>query len=174
VRLLVLLHGAGGLPDGTLDLLAPHADTHRLLLVAPKSRRTTWDVITGGFGPDVSMIDGLLHRLTAAYAVSACTIAGFSDGASYALTLGLANGDVFDSVIAFSPGFAAAEQRNGRPRFFISHGVEDRVLPIDRCSRRLVPALRHAELDVTYEEFEGGHEVPLDIRARAVRWLGSG
>jgi phospholipase/carboxylesterase len=32
-------------------------------------------------------------------------LGGFSDGASYALSLDLTNGDLFASLIAFSPGF---------------------------------------------------------------------
>jgi hypothetical protein len=57
----------------------------------------------------------------------------FSDGASYALTLGLTNGDLLDSVLAFSPGFAAPMVTHGAPRVSISHSDDDRVLPIDRC-----------------------------------------
>ena len=45
-------------------------------------------------------------------------IGGFSDGASYAVSLGLTNGDLFSHVLAFSPGFAAPARRRGRPRVF--------------------------------------------------------
>ncbi len=69
------------------------------------------------------------------------SVGGFSDGASYALALGLANGDLFSRVIAFSPGFVPPVPRSGKPRVFVSHGDADAVLPIDRTSRRLVPAL---------------------------------
>jgi predicted esterase len=55
---------------------------------------------------------------------------------------------------------------------FVSHGVHDRVLPIDRCSRRLVPGLRRTGYEVTYEEFDGGHLVPADVASRAAAWLG--
>lgn len=34
--------------------------------------------------------------------------AGFSDGASYALSLGLPNGNLFSHIVAFSPGFMRA------------------------------------------------------------------
>lgn len=60
--------------------------------------------------------------------------------------------------------------RHGRPRVFVSHGTSDRVLPIARCGRRLVPELRDAGYDVTYEEFRGGHRVPPEVAAAAVRW----
>jgi poly(3-hydroxybutyrate) depolymerase len=171
LRLVVLLHGAGGRPGLTLDVLRPYAAHHRLLIAAPASRRRTWDVVQGGLGPDVRTVDLLLRRLADEHAVTGRTVGGFSDGASYALTLGLANGDVFDSVIAFSPGFAAARVGHGRARLFVSHGVDDQVLPIGRCSRRLVPALRRQGYDVAYEEFPGGHEVPLGVRRSAVEWL---
>lgn len=54
---------------------------------------------------------------------------------------------------------------------FISHGTADEVLPIDRCSRRIVPALRQRGYDIRYDEFEGGHEVPAPITAEAMTWF---
>lgn len=50
------------------------------------------------------------------------------------------------------------------------HGVRDPVLPVS-CGRRIVPMLHHAGLDVTYDEFEGGHVVPPDVAARAADWF---
>jgi phospholipase/carboxylesterase len=44
-------------------------------------------------------------------------------------------------------------------------------LPIDRCSRRLVPALRQAGYRVHYHEFDGGHEVPPPVVEEALGWL---
>ena len=97
--------------------------------------------------------------------------AGFSDGASYALSLGLTNGDLFTHVLAFSPGFMAPRKRRGKPRLFLSHGTRDRVLPIDPCSRRIVPQVRRAGYDVTYREFDGPHTVPDEIAREAVDWF---
>ena len=95
-------------------------------------------------------------------------VAGFSDGASYALGLGLANGDLFGRVVAFSPGFVAGTARAGRPAVFVSHGDADDVLPVDRTSRRIVRALRDDGYDVTYREFPGGHAVPPEVSREAV------
>jgi phospholipase/carboxylesterase len=116
----------------------------------PESRGQSWDVIRGGFGPDVAFLDAALRRAFDALPVDPARIAigGFSDGASYALTLGLANGDLFARILAFSPGFAAPPGTIGRPSVFISHGRSDEVLPIGPCSRRLVPRLRAAGYDL--------------------------
>jgi predicted esterase len=100
-------------------------------------------------------------------------VAGFSDGASYALSIGLASGDLFAHVLAWSPGFLAPSDAVGRPRVFVSHGIHDRVLPIDRCSRRLVPVLRADGYDVHYQEFDGGHSVPPDVLAGSLDRLGT-
>ncbi|MET8908142.1 phospholipase [Micromonospora sp. NPDC004551] len=170
-RIVVLLHGAGGSARQGLDLLQPLADAHRLLLLAPQALASTWDLIAEGYGPDVARIDALLAATLRAYPVAGLTLGGFSDGASYALSLGLTNGDLIDAVLAFSPGFAAPLVTHGRPRVFVSHGTDDRVLPIDVCSRRLVPRLHTLGYAAEYAEFTGGHEVPAEIRRRAVDWL---
>ena len=170
--LVVTLHGAGGGPDEAIQLLRPYADRADLILLAPKSKGATWDVAQGGFGPDVSAIDRLLGQVFSQYEVDDVAVAGFSDGASYALSLGLTNGDLFRSVIAFSPGFIAFADPNGTPRLFVSHGTEDSILPIGRTSRRGVPRLRAAGYSVKYREFAGDHEVPPSVAGEAVEWLG--
>ena len=169
----MLLHGAGSDAPAGLDLLAGAADAAGLILLAPASRAPTWDVIAGGYGPDVEVIDAALRDVFARYRVDPERVAlgGFSDGASYALSLGMSNGDLFTHLIAFSPGFASPARPEGQPRIFMTHGVADRVLPIDRCSRRLVPVLRSTGYDVTYEEFEGGHNLPPVLARRAIDWL---
>jgi phospholipase/carboxylesterase len=174
--LVIVLHGAGGSGRDTLRIFQGLADQHQLLLLAPESVGASWDIIATGLGPDVATLDRALAWVFARFAVDQDRIAitGFSDGASYALTVGLANGALFTHVIAFSPGFAAPPRRQGAPRLFVSHGVRDRVLPIDTCSRRIVPRLQRAGYDVTYVEFDGPHTVPAEIAARAVRWLQGG
>jgi predicted esterase len=172
-RLLVALHGAGGTGRQMAQLLAAEAVRRGLLVLAPDSRGGTWDLIRGGYGPDVDFLDEGLAAVFAGFAVGSVAVSGFSDGASYALSIGLANGDLFGRVLAWSPGFLAAPDAVGRPRVFVSHGTGDRVLAIDRCSRRLVPVLRADGYEVRYEEFDGGHVVPPDVLAGSLDWLGA-
>jgi predicted esterase len=172
--LVLLLHGAGGHARQSLDLLRDLADAAGLVLLAPASRDRTWDLLVGRrYGLDLALIDRALEQTFSRYAIDPARLAigGFSDGASYALSLGIANGDLFTHVIAFSPGFMAPAGQTGTPRVFVSHGTRDGVLPVDRCSRRIVPDLERGGHDVLYREFDGGHTISPEIALEAVGWF---
>lgn len=72
-------------------------------------------------------------------------------------------------MLAFSPGFLAPRRPVGRPRVFVSHGQQDPVLPIQACSRRIVPLLQRAGYPVRSREFDGGHTVPADVLEEVLR-----
>jgi len=169
--LILMLHGHGGTAERALRRVVSIADA--ALVVLPESLGATWDVLEGGYGPDVARIDAALARVFAAWPVDSArlAVAGFSDGASYALSLAVMNGDLFTHCLAFSPGFVAPVRFEGRPRLFISHGVLDEILPIESCSRRLVPRLHRAGYPGRYMEFPGGHEVPEAVAAEALAFL---
>ena len=173
--LVVLLHGAGEDARDGLALLRAQADEAGLILLAPSSLEYTWDLLVSRrYGSDVTALDRALEHVFSRYAVDTTRIAvgGYSDGASYALSLGITNGDLFTDVLAFSPGFVAPNiRRVGSPRIFVSHGTRDRWLPVDRCSRVIVPRLQSAGYEVCYREFEGGHVVPPEIALGAVCWF---
>ncbi len=173
VPLVVLLHGAGGSAKRGQAALQVFANMSGIMLLVPESRGRTWDIILGNYGPDVAFIDQALAQTFSHYAVNPARLAigGFSDGASYALSLGLTNGDLFTHILGFSPGLMAPAQPRGRPPVFIAHGTRDRVLSISQCSRRIVPHLQHAGYDVCYHEFNGPHIVPPHIVLAAVRWF---
>lgn len=80
-----------------------------------------------------------------------------------------AGGDRYSDIIAFAPGFAAPDLIAGMPAVFVSHGLQDRMLPIETRSRRIVPRLRRAGYAVRYEEFAGGHAVPGTLAREALQ-----
>ncbi|MEQ1729217.1 MAG: hypothetical protein ABL982_12640 [Vicinamibacterales bacterium] len=175
VPLLLWLHGAGQSGEGSLRRIGPAADAAGVVVVASDSRGGTWDAIRGDFGEDVEFLNKVLTHVFARMPVDPAriTVGGFSDGATYALSIGLANGDLFPQVIACSPGFVAQAPAQGQPRVFISHGRSDQELPIDRCSRVIVPRLQALRYDVTYREFDGRHELPPAIATEAMTWMSS-
>jgi predicted esterase len=171
--LLVMLHGATQRAGDMFWYLDSIHEETGFAVLAPNSLDRTWDAIGGSFGPDVELLNRALERTfeTAAIDPARVSVGGFSDGASYALSLGLINGDLFTSVIAFSPGFLTEGTPHGKPRIFISHGTHDRILPIDRCGRRLAAGLKGHGYDVTFREFDGDHEIPADIAREGLRFV---
>ena len=166
VPLLVMLHGATQRADDMFWYLGSAHEEAGVAVLAPNSIDTTWDAIGGRtFGEDVDYVNRMLERVfeTTTIDPGRVSVGGFSDGATYALSLGLINGDFFKSIVAFSPGFVISGEAHGKPRIFISHGTRDHILPIDRCGRRIAGELKGQGYDVTFREFDGDHEVPEDI-----------
>ncbi|HYI42400.1 MAG TPA: PHB depolymerase family esterase, partial [Sphingomicrobium sp.] len=110
--LIVLLHGASQDPAPLLEQFRQVADNRQVMVIAPKSRAATWDLVPERgdkpkFGDDVPMIDNVLREVFAKAPIDPKRIVliGFSDGAGYALSLGTANPKLFRGVVALSPGF---------------------------------------------------------------------
>lgn len=173
VPVVVMLHGASRtLPP--VDRLIEDAEARGVAVVVPMAAEHTWDLMAEGrYGGDVGRIDAALDATFERVPVDASRIclAGFSDGASYALSVGLQNGDLITHVIAFSPGFIGPGRATGAPRVFISHGDSDRILPRARTTDRILRSLELRSLEVRYFPFEGGHQVPADAEAAALDWL---
>ena len=143
--LLIMLHGATQRADDMFWYLGSAHEEAGVAVLAPNSVDTTWDAISShNFGEDVYALDQMLERVfeTTAIDPARVSVGGFSDGATYALSLGLINGDFFKSIVAFSPGFVIGGDPHGKPRIFISHGTHDHILPIDRCGRRIASELK--------------------------------
>ncbi|MFC1553339.1 alpha/beta hydrolase [candidate division KSB1 bacterium] len=171
--LFVALHGAGG---SSSDWESYHArmEARGMILLVPESRSYTWDLVLGSYGPDVNFLDRALQHTFERCRIdpTRLVLGGFSDGASYALSLGLINGDLFSHIVAYSPGFYL--QTNafvGKPKIYISHGTLDNILPVIYSRLSIVPDLRAAGYEVTYNEFEGGHEVPAAVSEAALDWI---
>jgi phospholipase/carboxylesterase len=171
--LLVMLHGATQSAEDMFWYLGAAHEEAGVAVLAPNSRDTTWDAMDGGFGRDVVSLNLALERVFETVAIDQghVAIGGFSDGASYAISLGLINGDLFRSVVAFSPGFVVSGTPLGKPRIFISHGTHDRILPIDRCGKRIAATLVARGYDVNFREFDGDHEIPTDIAREGLQWI---
>ena len=170
--LFVALHGAGG--EGSQWTADPSwAESRGIVLLAPDSRSSTWDLIEAFFGPDVGFIDRALEHTFDRCRIdpTRMALAGFSDGATYALSLGISNGDLFSHLIAYSPGYIASGPPVGKPPVFVSHGTADSILPVTLSRDNIVPTLRGMNYDVTYEEFQGGHEIPSEIGDASLDWF---
>ena len=171
--LLVMFHGATQSAEVMFRYMDSAPENVGIAVLAPNSRDITWDAITDGFGTDIEFINRALERTfeTAPIDPKRIILGGFSDGASYAISLGLINGDFSERVLAFSPGFVINGEPHGQPKLFISHGTKDHILPIDRCGRRIAQELRSRGYEVAFREFEGNHEIPSAVLGEALQWV---
>lgn len=170
---LLALHGASGNGESMLRGQRGPADAQNVIVLSPSSRDGTWDAIRGRFSHDTAKIDQLLAQVFDRCAIDPARVAigGFSDGASYALSLGLINGDVFTHIIAHSPGFVVPGTLVGKPKVFVSHGYKDPILPFERCGARIVAELKRAGYAPRFDEFDGGHTATPEMRTNALAWL---
>ena len=173
VPLLVMFHGAGGDANRVLPHLVPWARARRSLLLAPQSLHPTWDLVIGGHGPDLERLDAALGLVASRYRLDPARLAfaGFSDGGSYALSVGLTNGDVASHVIGLSAGFMNTFSQAGTPRVFLAHGRSDRQLPWESSAGPHARKLLESGYDLSLLPFDGDHVILPWVVERAVEFF---
>lgn len=168
--LIVLLHGAGGDGRSFLDQFKRDADARGLILLSVQSDGRTWaQRKPQDTEPDVANIKAAITgmSLKAPYLPGRTTVMGFSDGASYALSVGMAYPELFHSIVAFSPGYAFAPRSlDTEQRIFIAHSRRDPILPAEN-TRRMVDGLKRAGFTPEVHWFNGGHEIDPDLKKTA-------
>jgi len=174
--LILLLHGASGNGQSMLTALQSHADQVGAVLLCPDSRGFTWDAIRFAYADDVNFINSALQVTFDKCNIDPLRIgvAGFSDGASYAIGLGRINGDLFQRMVAFSPGLLLPAHDAYKPPLYLTHGYRDSVLPLEVTSEPIAEQLLARGYQVTFRKFDGGHWMPAVYVPEAFRWLLTG
>jgi phospholipase/carboxylesterase len=173
--LVVFLHGAGRRVESLMNDFAPVAESAGVMLLAPLSSAGTWDAIVSSFGPDIAVLNAALEWAFNRWRIDPqrIVLSGFSDGATYALAIGRANGDLFSRVAAYSPGFLIQVDPVGLPPILVTHGTEDPVLPFHNTEQVIVPELERQGYDVDFRSFAGGHGVLLSAAHEVITDLSS-
>ncbi len=104
------------------------------------------------------------------------TLCGFSQGCILSYSLALHNPDLIKNVLALS-GYPALEilpkeknQDYSKLNFFISHGKEDMVIPIE-WARQIEPFLREMRISYVYKEYFAGHGINPQNYQDMIEWL---
>jgi len=175
VPVMLFLHGALRTVDFFVDGHRAAADANGVCVAAPYAAAGTWDAVRDFYGPDVDVLNSTLKWLFTNLPVDRNRIAlsGFSDGATYTLGIGRANGDIFSRLIAYSPGFLLGGILVGKPPIVVSHGTDDIVIPYYNTRDVIVPTLRAEGYDVDFRSFDGPHAVPSGVMAEQMQLLGA-
>lgn len=189
-RALLLLHGYGAPGDDLVPLgeeLARSVPNLRVVLpVAPQ----TW--IHGGDGlawyerarPNVpaqieaarAALVELLRVLeeTEGIPPERVVYGGFSMGATMSLELALSGPHPAGIVVLSGnalPRFDGKWQALSGQRIFVSHGRADSILAFAQ-GERIASSAERAGATVTFVPFDGDHEIPAEVRARLIVFLG--
>lgn len=177
--LVVALHGGSGHGRDFLWSWQREARARGALLLSPTALDRTWSIM-GGEDVDAPRLRAAVEDVAARYHVdrSRVLLTGMSDGATYALLCGLAEGMPFTHLApacgVLHPFLLARgdiQHARGRPIYLI-HGALDWMFPV-QTARMSRDALEMAGARVVYREIEDlSHTYPRDENPRILDWLG--
>lgn len=190
--LLTVLHGAGRQDEALMRAYRHEAEQRQALVLVARSFHMTWDLIALGIQggaaltgdapsarPDLDFLEYAYDLIYRRYPVDRMRqgLIGYSDGASYGLSIGLSNPGIFCAVMAWAAGFLAlesdvAEAGTQRPAVFLEYGTHDELFPFEQVA---LPMKRHLEelgCALTFVVDEGGrHWPPSEFQPEALDWF---
>jgi phospholipase/carboxylesterase len=145
----------------------PHAATDQL----PADFRPAPAVVAAR-----AAVQGLMATVVERYAPATVALVGFSQGAMLAIDVALAGAPGVERVVAMSgvvlvdsvPALTAPHPT--KPRFLLSHGRQDPVVPFASGTAGKDLLEKHG-FPVTWRPFDGGHEIPAPLLAEVERFL---
>jgi phospholipase/carboxylesterase len=166
--MLTLLHGAGRHDEHLVKACRGLAEEHQVLMLVPRSLQPTWDLIVrDGTRPDADFLEYALDLIYRRYPVAERqqALLGFSDGASYGLSLGLSNPGLFEAVMAWAAGFVAVDsqivsEQDPKLRIYLEYGTHDQLFPFEQVALPMRQSLEASGHDVTFSVDEGGRHWP--------------
>jgi phospholipase/carboxylesterase len=142
----------------------------------------TSDQLPAGFLPTPAVVaartavQGVIATAVERHAPASVALLGFSQGAMLAIDVALAGAPGVDRVVAMSgvllmdsvPALSALPAT--KPRFLLTHGRQDPVVPLQGGAYAKDLLARHG-FSVTWRPFDGGHAIPPAALAEASRFL---
>jgi len=140
------------------------------------------DQVPAGFRPTAEVVaartavQALIATIVEQHAPAEVALVGFSQGAMLSIDVALAGASPVGRVVAMSGVLlvdsvpALAAPRADKPRFLLSHGRQDPVVPFGSGSRAKELLEQHG-FEVTWRPFDGVHEIPSAVVAEMERFL---
>jgi predicted esterase len=191
--LLAVLHGAGRREELLMKAYRDEAERRQALFLIPRSFHPTWDLITAATQgaeasaagdapsarPDLDFLEHAYDLIFRRYPVDAerLGLLGYSDGASYALSVGLSNPQLFRAVMGWAAGFVAIENEAAapgvpRPAVLVEYGTHDELFPFDQVALPMREQLEAFGCAVTFRVDQGGRHWPSgEFQQEALDWF---
>ena len=177
--LVTVLHGAGRQDEVLAKAYRDEPERRQALFLIPRSYHPTWDLIAGAGRTDLDFFEYSYDLVYRRYPVDMerQAIVGYSDGASYGLSIGLSNPHIFRAVMAWAAGFvafdfSAQEPHDPRPDLLLEYGTHDPVFPFEQIALPMRGHLEAAGYSVEFRVDEGGRHWPSgDFRREALDWF---
>ena len=193
--LVTVLHGAGRQDEMLVKGYRDQAEERQAFFLVPRSFHMTWDLIAMGMQkvaglspegteapsdrPDLDFLAYALDLIYRRFPIDPerQALVGYSDGASYGLSVGLSNPHLFRALMVWAAGFVALDEQAAaagtpRPPIFITYGTHDELFPFEQVALPMKEQLSALGCDVTFNVDQGGrHWPPTEFQQEALDWF---
>ncbi|MCP5044459.1 MAG: hypothetical protein GY944_25805 [bacterium] len=176
--LFTVLHGAGRQDEMLVKACRSEPDKREAFFLIPRSVEPTWDLIVQGSRSDLDFLEYAYDLIYRRYPIDPArqVLMGYSDGASYALSLAISNPRLFDAALCWAAGFVVADQANigpqdKKPRIYLEYGTHDELFAFERVALPMKENLEKAGYLVEFSVDEGGRHWPSgSFQGEALDW----
>ena len=177
--LVTVLHGAGRQDELLVRACRDEPEKRSALFLVPRSFHPTWDLLACDERPDLDFLEWAYDLIYRRYPIDPArqALLGYSDGASYALSVGLSNPHVFRAVMGWAAGFVALDtrqvgQEDPKPEVLLEYGTHDELFPFERVARPMRANLEQLGYRVEFRVDEGGRHWPSgSFQSEALDWF---
>jgi predicted esterase len=177
--LVTVLHGAGRQDEQLARVFRDEPERRQALFLIPRSILPTWDLIAGGGRPDLDFLEYAYDLIYRRYPIDPAgqALLGYSDGASYALSVGLTNPRIFSAIMGWAAGFKVTDSEaispsDPKPRILLEYGTHDPVFPFEQIALPMRDHLRSLGYETEFRVDEGGKHWPSStFHSEALDWF---
>jgi phospholipase/carboxylesterase len=177
--LVTVLHGAGRQDEMLVKAVRDEPDRRGAFFLVPRSLLPTWDLIASPKRPDLDFLEYAYDLIWRRYPIDPArqALLGYSDGASFALSVGLSNPTLFRAVMAWAAGFIALApgfdvDAARKPEVLLEYGTHDPVFPFQQIALPMRANLERAGYTVEWRVDQGGKHWPSpDFLREALDWF---
>ncbi len=180
--LVTVLHGAGRQDEQLAVAFRDEPERRDALFLIPRSFLQTWDLIASRERHDLDFLEWAYDLVYRRYPIDPRrqALLGYSDGASYALSVGLSNPHVFSAVLGWAAGFRVIDESRvdpgaRRPRILLEYGTHDQLFPFEQVALPMRQGLEREGYEVEFRVDQGGKHWPSgDFQHEALDWFFKG